>query len=133
MEKHCANALEIANFLAQHPQINWVNYPGLDDHPTHDLALKYLDNGFGGIITFGVKGGLKAGKKLIESINLLSFLANVGDAKSLIIHPASTTHQQLGKEEREKAGITDDLIRLSIGIEDSQDIIKDLEQALAKI
>lgn len=130
MEKHCANTLEIAKFLAEHPKVNWVNYPGLEDHPTHDLALKYLDNGFGGIITFGVQGGLEGGKKLIESVNLLSFLANVGDAKSLIIHPASTTHRQLSKEERESAGITDDLIRFSVGIENPEDIKTDLDQAL---
>lgn len=133
MEKHCSNALQVAKFLGNHPQVNWVNYPGLEDHPTHELAEKYLHNGFGGIITFGVKGGLEAGKRLIESVKLHSFLANVGDAKSLIIHPASTTHQQLNKEEREAAGITDDLIRLSVGIEDPEDIESDLDQALRKI
>ncbi len=133
MEKHCQNALRVAKFLAGHPRIDWVSYPGLTDHPTYHLASKYLSNGFGGVLTFGVKGGLEAGIKLIESVDLLSLLANVGDAKSLIIHPASTTHQQLSRKERESAGITDDSLRLSVGIEDSKDIIRDLDQALSQI
>jgi O-acetylhomoserine (thiol)-lyase len=130
--KHSENALKVAQFLKLHPQVNWVNYPGLTDNPNHKLASKYLKNGYGGIVGFGIKGGLESGKKFIESVKLLSHLANIGDAKSLVIHPASTTHQQLTREEQEATGVTADYIRLSIGIEDPQDIIEDIQQALEK-
>ncbi|MFW6013285.1 MAG: O-acetylhomoserine aminocarboxypropyltransferase/cysteine synthase family protein [Candidatus Bipolaricaulota bacterium] len=133
MEKHCRNALEIATYLQEHPKIKWVTYPGLKNHPTHQTASDYLDGGFGGIITFGVEGGYEAGKTVIESVELISFLANVGDAKSLIIHPSSTTHQQMSAEEKESAGITDDMLRFSVGIENPADIQADLSQALARI
>ncbi len=133
MDKHCENAMQVARFLKDHEKISWVNYPGLEEHSSHDLASDYLDNGYGGVMTFGVKGGYEAGKKLIESVSLITFLANVGDTKSLIIHPSSTTHRQLTEEEKEKAKVTDDLIRFSVGIEDPEDIIEDLKKALAKI
>ena len=134
MKKHCENALQIANFLKDHPKIQWVNYPGLSDHPSHYLAKKYFNNkGFGGLISFGIKGGTKEGIKFIEHVKLFSHLANIGDAKSLCIHPASTTHQQLSREERISTGVTDDLIRLSIGIEDPNDLIEDLDQALKNV
>ena len=131
MQRHCDNALQVAQFLAKHPAVSWVNYPGLPNHPTHALAKKYLSNGFGGIIGFGIKGGMEAGKKFIDSVQLLSHLANIGDAKSLVIHPASTTHQQLTPEEQEATGVTADFIRLSIGLETITDIIDDIDQALA--
>ncbi len=128
--KHSENALEVATFLKTHSLVNWVNYPGLADNPNHKVASKYLKRGYGGIVGFGIKGGLEAGKKFIENVKLLSHLANIGDAKSLVIHPASTTHQQLTKEEQEATGVTQDFIRLSIGIEDPADIIEDIDQAL---
>jgi O-acetylhomoserine (thiol)-lyase len=128
--KHSENALKVATFLKQHPLVNWVNYPGLPDNPTYHVASKYLKKGYGGIVGFGIKGGLEAGKKFIENVKLFSHLANIGDAKSLVIHPASTTHQQLTKQEQESTGVTDDFIRLSVGIEDPEDIIKDIDQAL---
>ena len=128
--KHSENALKVATFLKTHPLVNWVNYPGLPDNPNHKVAAKYLKNGFGGLVGFGIKGGLEAGKKFIESVKLLSHLANIGDAKSLVIHPASTTHQQLTREEQAATGVTEDYIRLSIGIEDPDDIIEDIDQAL---
>ncbi len=118
--------------MEQHEQVSWVSYPGLPSHPDHGLAEKYL-KGTGAILTFGIKGGLEAGKKLIDSLKLFSLLANVGDAKSLVIHPASTTHSQLTSEQRASAGVPDDMVRLSVGIEDAQDIIDDLDQALAAI
>jgi O-acetylhomoserine (thiol)-lyase len=130
--KHSENALKIAQFLKQHPLVNWVNYPGLLDNPNHKIASKYLKNGYGGIVGFGIKGGLEAGKKFIENVKLLSHLANIGDAKSLVIHPASTTHQQLTPKEQATTGVTEDYIRLSIGIEDPEDIIEDIERALKK-
>lgn len=128
--KHSENALKVAKFLSQHPLVNWVNYPGLENHPSHKLAKKYLKDNYGGIVGFGIKGGLENGKKLIESVKLFSHLANIGDTKSLIIHPASTTHQQLTAQEQAATGVTADYIRLSIGIEDAEDIIEDLDQAL---
>jgi O-acetylhomoserine (thiol)-lyase len=128
--KHSENALKVATFLKNHPLVNWVNYPGLTDNPNHKIASKYLKTGYGGIVGFGIKGGLEAGKKFIENVKLLSHLANIGDAKSLVIHPASTTHQQLTKEEQAATGVTEDFIRLSIGIEDPDDIIEDIDQAL---
>lgn len=132
MERHCENALRLAKFLQENDKVSWVNYPGLSDHTTHENAKKYLDNGFGSMLTFGIKGGLEAGRKFINSVQLLSHLANVGDAKSLVIHPASTTHSQLTPEEQEKAGVSPDLIRVSVGIEDIDDICEDIEQALEK-
>jgi len=131
-EKHSSNALEVAKFLKGHPLVNWVVYPGLEDNPNHPLAKKYLNGNYGSIIGFGVKGGLEAGKKFINSVKLLSHLANIGDAKSLVIHPASTTHQQLTREEQEATGVTEDYIRLSIGLENVRDIINDISQALEK-
>jgi len=129
--QHSENALQIARFLKGHRLVSWVTYPGLPDDPNHALAAKYLKKGFGGIIGFGIKGGLEAGKKFINSVRLLSHLANIGDAKSLVIHPASTTHQQLSDEEQAASGVTPDYIRLSIGLEDVQDIQDDIDQALA--
>jgi O-acetylhomoserine (thiol)-lyase len=130
IRKHSDNALEIAKFLKQHPSVSWVNYPGLADNPNHRIASKYLKNHYGGIVGFGIKGGYEAGKKFINSVKLFSHLANIGDAKSLVIHPASTTHQQLNAKEQEETGVTQDYIRLSIGIEDVQDIKDDIDQAL---
>lgn len=130
VQRHADNALAVAKYLEHHPKVNWVAYPGLESHPTKANADKYLTNGYGGVVVFGVKGGSEAGKKLIDSVELFSHLANVGDAKSLIIHPASTTHSQLSAEELVQAGIGEDFVRLSIGIESIDDIIADLEQAL---
>ncbi|HSI67386.1 MAG TPA: aminotransferase class V-fold PLP-dependent enzyme, partial [Planococcus sp. (in: firmicutes)] len=131
MPKHSSNAQIVADYLKQHPQIEWVNYIGFEDHPSHQLAHKYLKNGgYGSIVNFGIKGGREAGRKVIDSVNLWSHVANVGDAKSLIIHPASTTHQQLKKEALDKSGVTEELIRLSVGLENTEDLIADLEQAI---
>jgi len=130
--QHAQNALAVARHLKKHPLVNWVTYPGLEDDPNHPVAAKYLKRGFGGIIGFGIKGGLEAGKRFINSVQLLSHLANIGDAKSLVIHPASTTHQQLSREEQEETGVTEDYIRLSIGLEDVEDITADIDQALKK-
>ncbi|HEX2282987.1 MAG TPA: PLP-dependent transferase, partial [Thermomicrobiales bacterium] len=132
MERHCANAQTVAGWLQEHPQVDWVSYPGLKSHPYHEQAASQLDHGFGGMLNFGISGGIEAGQRLIDGIELFSLVANVGDAKSLIIHPASTTHEQLTDEQREAAGVTPDLIRLSIGIEDVEDIIYDLDQAIHK-
>jgi len=129
--RHSENALAVARWLEVHPAVAWVNYPGLPSHPSHGLARRYLNGGFGGIITFGVRGGVEAGRRLIDSVRLFSLLANVGDAKSLIIHPASTTHQQLSPEDQIASGVTPDLIRLSVGLEHVDDLIADLDQALA--
>lgn len=128
--KHSENALKVARFLKSHPLVSWVNYPGLEDHPSHKLAIKYLRGNFGGLLGFGIKGGLESGKRFIESVKLLSHLANIGDSKSLVIHPASTTHQQLTHEEQVETGVTEDYIRLSIGLEDFEDIREDIDQAL---
>ncbi|HWQ90722.1 MAG TPA: O-acetylhomoserine aminocarboxypropyltransferase/cysteine synthase [Clostridia bacterium] len=128
--QHCENAMATARFLKQHPLVSWVTYPGLPDDPNHGLAAKYLKKGFGSLIGFGIKGGLEAGKKFIESVKLFSHLANIGDAKSLVIHPASTTHQQLSPAEQEATGVRADYIRLSIGLESFEDIQADLDQAL---
>ena len=128
--QHSENALEVARFLKSHPLVTWVTYPGLPDDPNHKLAAKYLKKGFGGIVGFGIKGGLEAGRKFINSVKLLSHLANIGDAKTLVIHPASTTHQQLTPEEQHATGVTPDYVRLSIGLEDAEDIKADIEQAL---
>ncbi len=128
--QHSASALEVARFLKKHPLVSWVTYPGLPDDPNHALAAKYLKRGFGGIIGFGIKGGLEAGKKFINSLKMLSHLANIGDAKSLVIHPASTTHQQLSEHEQAETGVTPDYVRLSIGLEAVEDIQADIDQAL---
>ncbi len=130
IRRHSENAQRVAEFLQGHPLVNWVNYPGLPSHPSHQLAKQYLTGGFGGIVGFGIKGGSAAGKKVIENVKLFSHLANIGDTKSLIIHPASTTHQQLTTDEQAATGVTADFIRLSVGIEDPEDIITDLDQAL---
>lgn len=130
MERHSENALAIAQWLEQHPQVNWVIYPGLESHPQHALAKKYFRGGYGGMMGFGIKGGVEAGARLINSLKLITHLANVGDAKSLIIHPASTTHQQLSEEELRAGGVTPDFVRFSVGIEHVDDIIADLDQAL---
>ncbi len=132
MERHSQNALAVAEFLRAHPAVTWVSYPGLPGHPSHDLARRYHRGGFGAILGFGVKGGLEAGKRTIDGVRLFSLLANVGDAKSLIIHPASTTHSQLAPEERALTGVTDDFIRLSVGLETLDDILADLDQALRR-
>lgn len=130
MERHSENALKVAKFLKNHPKVSWVRYPGLDDDPFYPVARKYLKKGFGGMVVFGIKGSRKAGEKFINSLKLISHLANVGDAKTLAIHPASTTHSQLSEEDQLKGDITPDLIRLSIGIENVDDIIEDIDQAL---
>lgn len=131
VQKHSENALAVARHLQKHPAVAWVTYPGLEDNPNHKLAAKYLKGGFGGLVGFGIKGGLEAGKKFINSVKHFSHLANLGDSKSLVIHPASTTHQQLSAEEQVSAGVTPDYVRLSIGLENINDIIADLDQALA--
>jgi O-acetylhomoserine (thiol)-lyase len=131
MECHSRNALEVASYLLKHPGVGWVNYPGLESSPYHGLAKKYLPRGAGAILSFGIRGGLQAGRRFIENLKLVSHLANVGDAKSLVIHPASTTHQQLSDEEKQTCGISDDMIRLSVGIEEIEDILWDLDQALS--
>lgn len=131
-KKHSENAYEVATFLKSYPLVSWVSYPGLTDHPSHTLASKYLNGNYGALVGFGIKGGLEAGKRFINAVELLSHLANIGDAKSLVIHPASTTHQQLTLEEQKATGVTEDYIRLSIGLEDVEDIKEDLDQALRK-
>jgi len=128
--QHSANALEVARFLQTHPLVNWVTYPGLPEDPSYANAAKYLKRGFGGIVGFGIKGGLEAGRKFINSVKLFSHLANIGDAKSLVIHPASTTHQQLSPEEQATTGVTQDYVRLSIGLEDAEDLKQDIDQSL---
>lgn len=131
LERHSQNALKVAQYLEAHENVEWVSYAGLPSHPSYTLAQKYLPKGQGAILTFGIKGGAAAGVKLIENVKLFSHLANVGDSKSLIIHPASTTHQQLSAEEQTTAGVTPELLRLSIGTESIDDILYDLEQAIA--
>ena len=132
MERHCSNALKVADYLEAHPKVKWTNYPGLKSSKYHDLAKKYLTNGYGALVGFGLKSGFEGGSKFINALQLHSHVANIGDARSLAIHPASTTHSQLTAAERDSAGVTDDYVRLSVGIEDIEDIIADLEQALAK-
>jgi O-acetylhomoserine (thiol)-lyase len=132
VREHNKNAAEIAEFLQNHPGVEWVAYPGLENHPAHELAKKYLKGGFGSIVNFGIKGGKEAGRILIDNISLWSHLANVGDAKSLIIHPATTTHQQLGAEELKTTGVTEELVRLSVGIESVEDLKNALDEALKK-
>jgi O-acetylhomoserine (thiol)-lyase len=130
--RHSENALAVAKWLQTRPEVTWVSYPGLESHPSHKLAKRYLTGGYGGIVTFGVKGGVEAGRRLIDNVQIFSLLANVGDAKSLIIHPASTTHSQLDPEEQAATGVTPDLIRLSVGLEHVDDLLADLEQALTE-
>ncbi len=132
MPRHCENALKVAHHLQSHPKVSWVRYPGLPGDPSHSIAGRLLKNGFGGMVVFGVKSGKAGGEKFIDSLKLFSHLANVGDAKSLAIHPASTTHSQLSEEQQREGGLTPDLVRLSIGIENIDDIIADIDQALAK-
>lgn len=131
-KRHSENALEIARFLQGHPLVNWVSYPGLADHPSHGTAAKYLGGSYGALVGFGIKGGLEAGRRFINSVKLLSHVANIGDAKTLVIHPASTTHQQLTPAEQEATGVTSDFVRLSVGLEDVEDIKEDIDQALGK-
>ena len=130
MARHCENAAIVAEYLADHPDVAWVRYPGLAGHETHEQARQYLEAGYGGMISFGLEGGYEAGSRCCEAVEVWSFLANVGDAKSLIIHPASTTHGQLTPEQQAQSGVTRDLIRLSVGIEDPADLLADLEQAI---
>jgi O-acetylhomoserine (thiol)-lyase len=133
IQRHSENALKVAQYLSKHPKVSWVNYPGLPDHPSHKLASRYLKGGYGALLGFGVKGGAESGKRFINGLKLFSHVANIGDSKSLVIHPATTTHQQLTPSEQEATGVKPDYIRLSIGIEDIEDIISDLEQALEKV
>jgi O-acetylhomoserine (thiol)-lyase len=130
IRRHSENALQIARWLATDSRIEWVSYPGLESHPEHHNAVRYLEGGFGGVLTFGVKGGHNAARSIIDRVTLFSLLANVGDAKSLIIHPASTTHEQLSPEQQRATGVTPELVRLSVGLEDVRDLIADLDQAL---
>lgn len=130
MQRHCENALAVARYLSRHPKVSWVRYPGLEADPSHETAKKYLSRGFGGMVVFGIQGGVSAGKTFIERLTLFSHLANVGDAKSLALHPSSTSHSQLSEAEQRAGGLTPDLIRLSIGIEHIDDILEDLDQAL---
>jgi len=130
MERHCKNALAVAHFLESSDLVAWVSYPSLKSHRDHELAKKYFPQGSGAILTFGIKGGFAAGRKFIDSLSLFSLVANVGDTKSLVIHPASTTHSQLSPEQLRVAHVTKDMIRLSVGIEDIRDILADLEKAL---
>ncbi len=130
MERHCENAEAVAEFLNAHEQVDWVTYPGLEEHPAHELAGKYLDIGYGGMVGFGIKGGSSAGEKFINNLELISHLANIGDAKTLAIHPASTTHQQLSEKEQRATGVTPEFVRLSIGIETIDDILADLDRGL---
>ena len=133
LERAQANAMKIALHLENHPAVAWVSHPSLSNHPSHALAKRYLANGFGAVLTFGIKGGLDAGRSFINSVKLASHLANVGDAKTLVIHPASTTHQQLSADEQKSSGVTSDLIRVSVGIEHIEDIKADFEQAFAQL
>lgn len=134
MDRHSENAMKVAEYLKQHPKVSWVNYPGLPEHPSYEIARKYhYRNKYGALMGFGIKGGLEAGRTFINNVKLFSLLANMGDAKSLVIHPASTTHRQLAAEEQEAAGVSPDYIRLSIGLEDINDILKDLDYALGKV
>jgi len=131
MDRHCSNALAVAQYLEKHPKVAWVNYPTLPNHPDHALAKKYIPKGAGAVLSFGVKGGSAAGQKFIEHVSFMSHLANIGDAKTLVIHPASTTHRQLTEEQQIAAGVPPDLIRLSVGLETLDDIVWDIDQALA--
>ncbi len=132
MERHVRNATAVARFLSEHPAVSWVSYPGLENHPSFALAEKYLPQGAGAVVTFGIQGGREAGRRFIGALDLFSLVANVGDTRSLVIHPASTTHNQLTPEEQEASGVSEDLIRLSVGIEHEEDLIADLDQALKR-
>jgi O-acetylhomoserine (thiol)-lyase len=132
MDRHCANALAVARFLQEHPKVAWVNYPGLPGSKYHALATKYFPKGASGLLNFGVKGGAKAGEKFIEAAQFMSHLANIGDAKTLVIHPASTTHRQMSEEDQRKAGVTPDMVRMSVGLESIDDILWDIDQALTQ-
>ena len=131
IQRHCDNAMAVTQWLVKHPKVAWVSYPGLANDRYHALAQKYVPKGAGGVFTFGLKGGYEAGVKLVSNVQLFSHLANIGDTRSLIIHPASTTHRQLSDAQKVQAGAGPDVVRLSIGLEDKEDIIADLEQALA--
>jgi O-acetylhomoserine (thiol)-lyase len=133
IQRHCENAMSVARFLKTHSKVSWVRYPGLEDDPAYPAASKYLNNGYGAMVVFGIEGGLEAGKKFVDSLQLFSHLANVGDAKSLVIHPSSTTHSQLSEEQQKAGGLTPDLVRLSVGLEHIDDIVGDLELAFAKV
>ncbi|MDY0211620.1 MAG: O-acetylhomoserine aminocarboxypropyltransferase/cysteine synthase [Desulfuromonadaceae bacterium] len=132
MERHCTNAMQVAEFLERHPKVNWVSYPGLESHPSYPLACKYLPKGSSGVLTFGIKGGAEAGRRFMEATQLIAMVVHVGDVRSCVLHPASTTHRQLSTEEQLASGVLPDLIRLSVGIEHIDDILADIEQALAK-
>ncbi|WP_324759888.1 O-acetylhomoserine aminocarboxypropyltransferase/cysteine synthase family protein [Haloarcula sp. GH36] len=133
MERHCENAMAVAEHLRDHPEVSWVTYPGLDDHETHDLASQYLSGGFGGVVTFGLEGGYDASRQFCERTDLAKFLANIGDAKTLVIHPASTTHAQLSEAEQRESGVRPDLVRMSVGIEDPADVIADIDTAIDEV
>ena len=133
MERHCSNALAVAEHLEDHPEVAWVTYPGLESHETHGLAQEYLSGGFGGVVTFGLDGGYEAGKAFCEETDLAQFLANIGDAKTLVIHPASTTHAQLSAAEQRESGVSPDLVRMSVGIEEPDDILADIDAAIAGV
>ncbi|WP_284010686.1 O-acetylhomoserine aminocarboxypropyltransferase/cysteine synthase family protein [Haloarcula pelagica] len=133
MERHCENALTVARHLQDHPEVSWVTYPGLESHETHDLATEYLSGGFGGVVTFGLDGGYDAGRQFCERTDLAKFLANIGDAKTLVIHPASTTHAQLSAAEQRESGVRPDLVRMSVGIEDPADVIADIDSAIEEV
>jgi O-acetylhomoserine (thiol)-lyase len=132
MDRHCSNALAVAQFLEAHPLVTWVNYPGLPGNKYHAHGKKYFARGASGLMTFGVKGGAEAGEKFIEAATFMSHLANIGDARTLIIHPASTTHRQLSEDEQIKAGVTPDMIRISVGLETLEDVLWDIDQSLQK-
>jgi O-acetylhomoserine (thiol)-lyase len=130
MQRHSENALALARYLSGHPQVSWVCYPGLTGHPSNELAQRYLPNGQSGLLTFGIKGGAPAGKRFMEACKLVALVVHVGDARSCVLHPASTTHRQLSEEQQKSTGVTPDLIRLSVGIEHIDDLIADIDQAL---
>ena len=131
MERHCENAMAVSKYLSSNPNVTWVRYPGLEKDPSYPVARRYLKKGFGGMVVFGIKGGSATGSRFVDSLKLFSHLANVGDAKSLVLHPSSTSHSQLSEEQQRAGGLTPDLIRLSIGIEHIDDILADLDQAFA--
>jgi O-acetylhomoserine (thiol)-lyase len=133
MARHCENALKIAGHLARHPKVAWVRYPGLESDPSFATASRFLKNGFGGMVVFGLRGGYESAARLIDTITLFSHLANVGDAKSLILHPASTTHAQLSEEQRRAGGVRPEMIRLSVGLEHPDDLLEALDAALAGV
>jgi O-acetylhomoserine (thiol)-lyase len=133
VQRSCDNALELAKWLREQDEVSWVSYPGLEDHPYHERANKYLDNGYGAVLAFGVEGGKDGGQAFVENVELASHLANVGDAKTLVIHPASTTHQQLTEEEQKASGVEPDMVRVSVGIEHIDDIKADFEQAFSAL